>query len=406
MEKIEKLTAKQKQQMIEFREEWRQIGLATGPANIDAIRDAINAEYAEIGEKPPVLWRCESPLMAQLVINVLKKYNAVEQNLWQNLWQNLEQNLWQNLRQNLWQNLRQNLRQNLEQNLEQNLWQNLRQNLEQNLEQNLWQNLRQNLRRNLDQNLEQNLRRNLEQNLWQNLGQNLWQNLGQNLWDNLRDNLRQNLEFVSSWFWGSLDSYWIAYYLFPHIFLRKMHTEKQMERLDRYVTIAKNAFWFYPFSGICFVCDRPNFIGMDTEWRLHAINRPAIEFSDGWKLYYVHGVQVPDFVIENPQKITSKIIEDEGNVEVRRVMLDIFGWNKYLQGVEPIHQDRFGILYRREIPGDEPLVIVKVKNSTPESDGTYKDYFLRVPPTIKTAHEAVAWTFDETPETYNPAVES
>jgi hypothetical protein len=190
------------------------------------------------------------------------------------------------------------------------------------------------------------------------------------------------------------------------MFLRKIHTKKQMERLDRYVTIAKNAFWFYPFSGICFVCDRPTFIGMDAEWRLHATNRPAIEFSDGWKFYYVHSVQVPDFVIENPQKITSKIIEDEGNVEVRRVMLDIFGWNKYLQGVEPIHQDRFGILYRREIPGDEPLVMVKVRNSTPESDGSYKDYFLRVPPTVKTAHEAVAWTFDETPKTYNPAVES
>jgi hypothetical protein len=50
--------------------------------------------------------------------------------------------------------------------------------------------------------------------------------------------------------------------------------------------------------------------------------------------------------------------------------------------------------------------MVKVKNSTPEPDGLFKDYFLRVPPTVKTAHEAVAWTFGETPETYNPVMES
>lgn len=50
--------------------------------------------------------------------------------------------------------------------------------------------------------------------------------------------------------------------------------------------------------------------------------------------------------------------------------------------------------------------MVKVVNSTPEPDGSYKDYFLRVPPTITTAHEAVAWTFGKTAETYAPAIET
>lgn len=35
----------------------------------------------------------------------------------------------------------------------------------------------------------------------------------------------------------------------------------------------------------------------------------------------------------------------------------------------------------------------RVVNSTPEADGTYCRYFLRVPPTIGTARAAVAWTF-------------
>ena len=32
-------------------------------------------------------------------------------------------------------------------------------------------------------------------------------------------------------------------------------------------------------------------------------------------------------------------------------------------------------------------------NSTPEPDGTRRTYFLRVPPQMRTAREAVAWTF-------------
>ena len=35
----------------------------------------------------------------------------------------------------------------------------------------------------------------------------------------------------------------------------------------------------------------------------------------------------------------------------------------------------------------------QVVNGTPEPDGTYKHYFLQVPPTMRTPREAVAWTY-------------
>jgi hypothetical protein len=50
--------------------------------------------------------------------------------------------------------------------------------------------------------------------------------------------------------------------------------------------------------------------------------------------------------------------------------------------------------------------MVEVLNSTPEPDGTRRTYFLRVPPEIETAREAVAWTFGMDGAGYAPAVES
>ncbi|MGH9553254.1 MAG: DUF6745 domain-containing protein [Terriglobales bacterium] len=46
--------------------------------------------------------------------------------------------------------------------------------------------------------------------------------------------------------------------------------------------------------------------------------------------------------------------------------------------------------------------MVRVINSTPEPDGSYKHYFLRVPPEITTAKSAVAWTFDIDADKYSP----
>ena len=50
--------------------------------------------------------------------------------------------------------------------------------------------------------------------------------------------------------------------------------------------------------------------------------------------------------------------------------------------------------------------MVEVVNSTPEPDGTWKTYFLRVPPTTTTATAAVAWTFGMAEAAYQPSRET
>lgn len=88
--------------------------------------------------------------------------------------------------------------------------------------------------------------------------------------------------------------------------------------------------------------------------------------------------------------------------------LDRFGPARFLieSGAKEIHRDDYGILYRTPMPGDEPLVMIKVVNSTPEPDGSFKDYFLRVPPDIERARQAVAWTFDKPEHEYALEVET
>jgi hypothetical protein len=65
-----------------------------------------------------------------------------------------------------------------------------------------------------------------------------------------------------------------------------------------------------------------------------------------------------------------------------------------------------GVLWRIDMPGDEPVVIVEVVNSTPEPDGTSRTYWLRVPPRTRTAREGVAWTFGLTAQEYQPERET
>src|SRR5260221_12504872 len=103
MDKIETLTPYQERQMIEFREKWRSTVLATVPADIKTVKPVIESFYKRIDKSVPYIWRVASPLMAQVVINLIRD------NLGANLWANLGANLGDNLGDNLRGNLRANL---------------------------------------------------------------------------------------------------------------------------------------------------------------------------------------------------------------------------------------------------------------------------------------------------------
>ena len=68
--------------------------------------------------------------------------------------------------------------------------------------------------------------------------------------------------------------------------------------------------------------------------------------------------------------------------------------------------DRCGALYWLDQRFDEPIVAVRVINHTPHADGSFEEFWLRVPPSMQTAREAVAWTFGLSPEEYDPVLES
>lgn len=205
--------------------------------------------------------------------------------------------------------------------------------------------------------------------------------------------------------YGAHDAGWLSFYSYMR---EVVGLEQETEQLRGLFLLAETCGWIYPGEKVCLVSERPVEIHRDENGRLHATDRAALSFSDGTGLYMVHGVRVPKDIILDHSSITPGRIQGEQNAEIKRVMLELMGEENYIQaiGAEPVHEDEFGRLYRAEIPGDEPLVMVRLVNSTPEPDGSFKTYWLRVPPTMERARQAVAWTFGMTEDEYAPVFES
>jgi hypothetical protein len=120
------------------------------------------------------------------------------------------------------------------------------------------------------------------------------------------------------------------------------------------------------------------------------------------------GVTVDERVAFRPELITAEEILAEPNAERRRVLLERMGYDTFLTHAkaETLDQDRDagGVrrLLRVPMASDEDLVCVTV--ICPSTD---RQYVIRVPPTMKTCHHAVAWVagFDD-PDEYRPLVET
>lgn len=190
--------------------------------------------------------------------------------------------------------------------------------------------------------------------------------------------------------------------------------ERRRQIGDR-LALARSGCAWWAMEGLAIVAEPPTTLQLDEAHLLHGERGPAIAYADDLAVWAWHGVAVPRFVIEAPEQISVPKILDEPNQEVRRVMVDRMGYERLIteSGARLISEDGPGKLWQIPVaigghPGSRPeqLHIVEVVNSTPEPDGTYRHYFLRVPPHLRGAHEAVAWTFGLGGREYAPGIQT
>lgn len=163
-----------------------------------------------------------------------------------------------------------------------------------------------------------------------------------------------------------------------------------------------------PDPGVLACVLRP-LLRLDEEGRFHDWDGlPAVDWQGGRGLWYWRGVHMTESAGRRPELVTPRRIAGWVNAECRRVAIERIGLEAFLRGLggEIVQQDDYGRLWRtREHVGGEPYVAVEVLNATAEPDGSRRRYFLRVPPRMRSARAAVAWSFGLETRTYKPLVE-
>jgi len=417
---IASLTEEQLARMPEIREKWRGYGLSCEPADRKRAELGIVEAYRVAGlSAPKIIW-CASPMAGLIVraealaVTKGKGTKALNEITGKSVKNRVLNRIKVGVRLQIWGEVRSRV----------------------------WVSVTDNVGEGIEPSLEPTPLSRSKRDVWSSVGERIldriedrWGQYGESFKSGLRENRYYGF---SRAIFGQHDSDWLSNIDY---FRSVLGLQKETADLNGLSMITQSAGWFWPYENVCWICDRTENVHLDDNERIHNLVGPAISFRDGWKIYAAHGVILPEWIIETPAQITPTKIDNQSNAEIRRVMIELFGQTRYLKegGSQLIGFDTFGRLWKKELRGDEPIVMAEILNSTPERDGSlgvrdavatfgedaqvnhdgmmmrlggvpenlrFKSYFLRVPPNCASPREAVAWTFNKTEAEYDLAVQS
>jgi hypothetical protein len=185
---------------------------------------------------------------------------------------------------------------------------------------------------------------------------------------------------------GQHDANWLGFYDF---FREELGLREETEEIVYHMELARHCGWWWPYEKACILSEIPISLKMNTAGLLHNTNGPSVEYSDGFCLYNLDGVSVPENIIKAVKgELLPDFILSVTNVEHRLLGIKYVGPErllKYLNSkVINTKSDEYK-LHEFVLEGERCKMLEMQNPSEP------KKHYEFVPPEIETVNQALAW---------------
>lgn len=152
--------------------------------------------------------------------------------------------------------------------------------------------------------------------------------------------------------------------------------------------VDKACHWWFPYKHVFIMSDRHSVLHIDEQGRPHNSKGAAIEYRDGWKVHAWKGILIPRDIVEKPESLTVSQILNEGNTEIRRAMVDIFGLDRFVVESNSKRLDRQGEYELLQVPYLNNINMIALKMRCPTTAAVYVH---SVHPDCTNVEQALAW---------------
>ena len=147
------------------------------------------------------------------------------------------------------------------------------------------------------------------------LGKSLGDSVRDSVWDSVWDSVRASV-------YGQHEAGALGFYDY---FNNVLKLEKQTIPLEGLWIQAQNAGWFLPHENICWISERHNICNLKNGV-IHTDGGPAIAYPDGFKIWALNGVRVPQYLAETPEgQLDIEFFKKEENSDIKAEFIRKYG---------------------------------------------------------------------------------
>ena len=258
--------------------------------------------------------------------------------------------------------------------------------------------------------LQLTLHEQLEQSLGKKFGSPLYgkiyterncRSLFEQLWKTLREKWESHKLGPSDKLVGAIESgfspymsanFWMISGCYFDFCIEVLHGEVDRTLWEVFQNLVNSCGWIFAFRDKCYVCDRPHRVSLDSEGRLHATGEAALEYADGWQLYFYEDVMLPEKYGQlPPEQWSAKWLLKEKNAELRRVLIEGIGYDRISQELKARELDAWQEYTLLSIRGIDVNILNPINLLKMICPSTGQVHAMRVPPEVNSAREAVRW---------------
>ena len=334
---IEKLTPEQESRIPEFRDKWLKIGLSTQQIDFKKALEIKNIVYRKLLNKKDVpVILMDSPLTAWLATRYLG-YLFYENQVRNQVEDQVSNQVWDPVWNQVW----------------------------------------------------NQVSNQVENQVWNQVGNQVGNQVKNQVWNQVEN---QVWNFIMPYFYGQFDSGYFSFYEFMFNVLK---IKNPVEDLYSSYLKTTECGIIYPCDDFCVISNKPSNILM-SNGQVHSDGSPAIEYRDGFKVWSLNGVRVPQYLAETPtEKLDLEFFKKEQNADVKAEFIKKYGVQRMLslgKKMDDAHKSKnqwyvdseYELYNLGSIFNREKAVFLKMKNLT---TGTY--HVEGVDPSCNTVEEAL-----------------
>jgi len=357
---IEKLTKEQVSQLSAYRDKWLRIGLNTDPLDKEKAKNAVKLAYKWAGLKEPEYFIfLNDPLEGCIGACMLSNMDADQDQVRNQVGNKVKDQVWDQVADQI----ADQVVDRVANQIEFKVWSQIEAHVMDQISSGAWYQVKDQIGNQVrDQiwnpmwtwgQIWPHIRDQISSGVWSHVIYQVGHPVGDQVMDQIRDQIKTQImdqvmdqdqikKQLNKCGYGSHDSGWFSFY---NYFLDICELDC-CSKLNGLFDTAKYCGWWWPFDNYAIITPKPCKIYRDENNRLHNESTAALEYKYGMKIYAWHGTIVPkEWIIDRGNIDISDCFTWE-NIEQRRCLCEIIGWDKVIEKSECkiIHDDEYGKL--------------------------------------------------------------